>query len=53
MKESKVIWMFNHYAVTPDIPGGTRHYDFASELVKRGYKVAIFSWVDRGSMCIF
>lgn len=43
MKESKVIWMFNHYAVTPDMPGGTRHYDFAKELTKRGYKVTIFA----------
>ncbi len=37
------IWIFNHYAVSPDMPGGTRHYDFAKELVKRGYKVTIFA----------
>ncbi|HQS71846.1 MAG TPA: glycosyltransferase family 4 protein [Sulfurovum sp.] len=35
------IWIFNHYALTPDMSGGTRHYDFAKELVKRGHKVTI------------
>jgi glycosyltransferase involved in cell wall biosynthesis len=34
--------MLNHYAVTPDSPGGTRHYDFARELVKQGHQVNIF-----------
>jgi glycosyltransferase involved in cell wall biosynthesis len=37
------IWMLNHYAVTPDSPGGTRHYDFARELVKQGHQVSIFA----------
>jgi glycosyltransferase involved in cell wall biosynthesis len=37
------IWILNHYAVPPDSPGGTRHYDFARELVKRGHKVTIFA----------
>jgi len=37
------IWFFNHYALTPDLPGGTRHFDFGKELVKRGYKVTIFA----------
>ncbi|MCD6099995.1 MAG: glycosyltransferase family 4 protein [Candidatus Marinimicrobia bacterium] len=37
------IWMFNHYAVTPDLPGGTRHFDFAKELVKRGHEVTVFA----------
>jgi glycosyltransferase involved in cell wall biosynthesis len=37
------IWILNHYAITPDLPGGTRHYDFGKELVKRGYKVTIFA----------
>ena len=31
------IWIFNHYAITPNLPGGTRHFDFAKELKKRGY----------------
>jgi len=33
------IWIFNHYALTPDLPGGTRHFDFGKELVKRGFMV--------------
>ncbi len=37
------VWILNHYAITPDMPGGTRHYDFGRELVKRGYKVTIFA----------
>lgn len=37
------IWIFNHYALPPTIPGGTRHFDFARELVKRGQRVTIFS----------
>jgi len=43
MKINKNIWIFNHYAITPALPGGTRHFDFAKELVKRGYKVSIFA----------
>lgn len=35
------IWIFNHHALTPDMSGGTRHYDFAKELVKRGHQVTI------------
>ena len=37
------IWIFNHYAITPDMAGGTRHYDFGKELVKRGHEVTIFA----------
>ncbi|BER91402.1 glycosyltransferase family 4 protein [Atrimonas thermophila] len=37
------IWIFNHYAITPDLPGGTRHYDLSKELVKRGHRVTIFA----------
>lgn len=37
------IWMINHYAISPDLPGGTRHFDFACELVKKGYRVKIFT----------
>jgi len=37
------IWIFNHYAITPDLPGGTRHYDLAQELVKRGHQATIFA----------
>ena len=35
------IVIFNHYSLTPEMGGGTRHYDFAKELVSRGHKVSI------------
>jgi len=35
------IWILNHHALTPVMSGGTRHYDFAKELVKRGHSVTI------------
>ena len=37
------IWIFNHHAVTPDMSGGTRHFDFAKELIKQGNKVTIIA----------
>jgi len=37
------IWIFNQYAITPDMPGGTRHYDLGHELVRRGHRVTIFT----------
>jgi glycosyltransferase involved in cell wall biosynthesis len=37
------IWIVNHYARSPDTPGGTRHFGFATELVKRGHQVSIFA----------
>lgn len=37
------IWMINQYAITPDLPGGSRHYDFASELTRLGCTVKIFA----------
>jgi glycosyltransferase involved in cell wall biosynthesis len=37
------LWIFNHYALAPDMPGGTRHYDLARELVSRGHRVFIFA----------
>ena len=40
---NKNLWIFNHYATPPNIPGSTRHFDFAKELKKRGYNVTIFS----------
>lgn len=39
----KKIWILNHYAILPQHGGGTRHFDFAEELTKRGYKVTIFA----------
>ncbi|KKM10725.1 hypothetical protein SY88_11525 [Clostridiales bacterium PH28_bin88] len=40
---NKCVWILNHYAVSPDMAGGTRHYDLGRELVKRGYEVTIFA----------
>lgn len=37
------IWILNQYAITPDLPGGTRHFDLASELVYRGHQVVIIA----------
>lgn len=37
------VWIFNHYAVGPGVPGGTRHYDIGRELVKLGWQVTVFS----------
>ncbi len=37
------IWLINHYALTPDQAGGTRHYDIAQELVRRGDDVTIIA----------
>jgi glycosyltransferase involved in cell wall biosynthesis len=34
-------WIINHYAISPDSPGGTRHYNFSKELVNHGHKVTI------------
>jgi len=39
----KKIWILNHYAIPPSMPGGTRHYDLSQELIKRNYEVTIFS----------
>lgn len=33
----------NHYAITPDLPGGTRHYDLAAELSRRGFRTKVFA----------
>ena len=40
---SKKIWILNHYAIPPNMPGGTRHYDLSQELIKKDYEVTIFS----------
>jgi len=43
VKNKKTLWIFNHYAQGPDLPGGTRHYDLARELVLKGFEVTIFA----------
>lgn len=42
MMNSKNLWILNHYANPPDLPGGTRHYDLASRLADQGYTVTLF-----------
>jgi glycosyltransferase involved in cell wall biosynthesis len=37
------IWILNHYAATPDLATGTRHYDFGMELSKRGHNITVFA----------
>ncbi|MEQ1932248.1 MAG: glycosyltransferase family 4 protein [Fimbriimonadaceae bacterium] len=37
------VWLVNHYAITPDRPGGTRHFDLGTELTKHGFKVKVFA----------
>jgi glycosyltransferase involved in cell wall biosynthesis len=45
------IWIFQHYATPPDTPGGTRHYNFARDLMARGHQVTIFvSAFNHGSL---
>lgn len=38
---SFTIWMLNHYATAWGSVGGTRHFDIARELVKKGHRVTI------------
>ncbi len=40
---NKTIWIFNQFAVSPNMPGPTRHYNIAKELIKHGYDVYIFA----------
>ncbi len=37
------IWLFNHYALVPDMWGGTRHYSLARELIARGHRVTLIA----------
>jgi glycosyltransferase involved in cell wall biosynthesis len=37
------IWLFNHYAITPDQAGGSRHYSICKILVEKGYRVTVFA----------
>lgn len=41
--QNNSLWILNHYAITPDLPGGTRHFDLACELKRLGYEVTIFA----------
>ena len=42
-KGARRVWLVNHYASTPDQPAGTRHFELARALVKRGHHVTIFA----------
>lgn len=35
------LWMLNHYAITPEQTGGTRHFSLAQALQSRGHQVVI------------
>lgn len=37
------LWILNHYAVTPDMAGGTRHFELARRLVQAGNDVTILA----------
>lgn len=37
------IWIFNHYSITPDYPGGTRHFELGKNLAEAGHNVVIFA----------
>jgi glycosyltransferase involved in cell wall biosynthesis len=37
------IWIINHYALAPTSAGGTRHYNFARQLIRRGHEVVIIA----------
>jgi len=37
------IWMVNHYALPPSLPGGTRHFCLARELNSRGHNTSIIA----------
>jgi glycosyltransferase involved in cell wall biosynthesis len=37
------IWIINHYALPPTSAGGTRHYNFARQLIQRGHEVILIA----------
>ena len=37
------IWIINHYAIPPTRTGGTRHYSFAKELIRRGHNATVIA----------
>lgn len=41
--KNKNIWIFNHYAKTPALPGGTRHFEIGKKLTEKGHEVIIFA----------
>ena len=41
-QQLQIFWV-NQFAVPPDQPGGTRHFDFANELQRKGHEVRIIA----------
>jgi glycosyltransferase involved in cell wall biosynthesis len=39
----KQVWILNHYAMTPDKAGGTRHYDLALHLLPLGWQATLIA----------
>lgn len=37
------LWLVNHYAIAPDMPGGSRHYELACLLGDHGWSTTIFA----------
>ena len=37
------VWIINQFANTPDMPGGTRHYEIAKYFSEIGWDVEIFA----------
>lgn len=50
------IWVINHYALSPESAGGTRHFDLAKKLIDFGHKVTIVAasfnhWTKQDEHC--
>jgi glycosyltransferase involved in cell wall biosynthesis len=39
----KQVWILNHYAMTPDKAGGTRHYNLATSLLSLGWQATLIA----------
>ena len=39
----KRVWIVKQYAVTPDLPGNTRHFELGRRLAERGYDITILA----------
>lgn len=42
-RKLKTVWIVNHYAQSPQQPGGTRHYMLAKYLKKKGWKAILIT----------
>jgi hypothetical protein len=39
----KTVWIFNHYAQEPGVPGGTRHYSLARHLLDSNWRSVVIA----------